>query len=109
MNVSSKPFRSLAAQLGRLSVASVSVACTSVRLASTRRKRRQRIEPDFKPGHGEKIWIFSNFVNGQTVYSHEPVLKVRTVLLLSLPPPAASNHGTPKTTVMWTSSLSAAG
>lgn len=67
------PLRSITAQLGRLSV---SIARTSVRQASSKKKRREKIPPNFPPGHGEKIWIYSNFVNGQTVYSHDPVLKV---------------------------------
>ncbi|KAI1877975.1 uncharacterized protein JN550_000157 [Neoarthrinium moseri] len=77
MNISSSPFRSLAAQLGRLSIG---VSRTTVRLASSKRKRRERIEPDFVPGHGEKIWIFSHLVNGTTVYSHNPVLKANKAL-----------------------------
>lgn len=86
MNVSSSPFRSLTAQLGRLAVSSVSVARTSVRLgSSTRRSRRERVEPDFLPGHGEKIWLFTNFITGQTVYSHNPVPKVR------IPPPLVAS------------------
>ncbi|KAK7751503.1 hypothetical protein SLS62_006590 [Diatrype stigma] len=44
----------------------VSVSRTAVRLNHTRRKRRQRVEPDFQPGHGEKIWIFHHLLKGMT-------------------------------------------
>ncbi|KAK9414191.1 putative Transcriptional regulation of mitochondrial recombination-domain-containing protein [Seiridium unicorne] len=88
-----RPLGSLTNQLGRLSVG---LSRTSIRTASTierspdaviketrkprKKKQQQRQEPSFQPGHGEKIWIFSNFVNGLTVYSHSPVLKVNKAL-----------------------------
>lgn len=56
-----------------------------------KRKSKQRIEPNFEPGHGEKIWIFSNFVNGMTVYSHSPVLKVRRTASCALDPSYQDN------------------
>jgi hypothetical protein len=96
MNVSNtfRPLGSLTAQLGRMSVG---LSRPSIRAASTiettpevvtkqtkkpkkKKQQKQRIEPSFQPGHGEKIWIFSNFVSGLTVYSHSPVLKVRHLL-----------------------------
>ncbi|KAH6654191.1 transcriptional regulation of mitochondrial recombination-domain-containing protein [Truncatella angustata] len=96
MNVSSsfRPLGSLTAQLGRLSVG---LSRTSIRPASTvdqplavrevretkkskKKQSKPRIEPKFEPGHGEKIWIFGNFVNGMTVYSHSPVLKANKAL-----------------------------
>lgn len=40
-------------------------------------KRRKEIESSqFPPHHGEKIWIFNHFLDGFTVYSHSPVMKV---------------------------------
>lgn len=95
MNVSNslRPLSSLTAQLSRLSVG---ISRTASRSASTidlpletkastpatkkpkKKKQKKYVEPDFQPGHGEKIWIFNNFVSGLTVYSHSPVLKVRS-------------------------------
>ncbi|KAI8949962.1 transcriptional regulation of mitochondrial recombination-domain-containing protein [Xylaria longipes] len=66
----------ITAQLGRLSIGGSAIPRTSIRLAHTAKRRTgERIEPRFEPGHGEKIFVFNNFVNGMTVYSHNPVLK----------------------------------
>ncbi|KAI1116998.1 transcriptional regulation of mitochondrial recombination-domain-containing protein [Nemania sp. NC0429] len=65
----------ITAQLGSLSISSTA-SRTSIRLAHTRkRKKGERIEPNFEPGHGEKIFVFNHFLDGLTVYSHSPVLK----------------------------------
>ncbi|KAJ2990936.1 hypothetical protein NUW58_g2711 [Xylaria curta] len=49
----------------------------NIRLAHTAKRRKgERIEPSFEPGHGEKIFVFNHFLDGMTVYSHDPVLKV---------------------------------
>ncbi|KAK8049235.1 hypothetical protein PG994_010965 [Apiospora phragmitis] len=92
MNLS--PLRSITEQLSRLSV-SISRAA-SARPASTSTVRapaatkKQKVVPEkklkeviptkFEPGHGEKIWIFTNFISGLTVYSHNPVLKPNRAL-----------------------------
>ncbi|KAI0195370.1 transcriptional regulation of mitochondrial recombination-domain-containing protein [Xylaria flabelliformis] len=71
----------ITAQLGKLSIGggggTTSRTTISIRLAHTakRRKGGERIEPSFEPGHGEKIFVFNHFVDGMTVYSHNPVLK----------------------------------
>ncbi|TRX90733.1 hypothetical protein FHL15_008312 [Xylaria flabelliformis] len=72
----------ITAQLGKLSIGGGgsgggTTSRTSIRLAHTakRRKGSERIEPSFEPGHGEKIFVFNHFVDGMTVYSHNPVLK----------------------------------
>ncbi|KAI3338938.1 transcriptional regulation of mitochondrial recombination-domain-containing protein [Ustulina deusta] len=63
------------AQLGKLSIGSTT-SRTSIRLAhTTKRRKGERIEPSFEPGHGEKIFVFNHFLDGMTVYSHNPVLK----------------------------------
>ncbi|RYP91013.1 hypothetical protein DL770_002843 [Monosporascus sp. CRB-9-2] len=64
-------------QLGKLSLGT---SLTSVRLNHSRRKRKERVEPEFEPGHGERIWIFSHILDGMTVYSHKPVLKANHAL-----------------------------
>ncbi|KAI0879579.1 transcriptional regulation of mitochondrial recombination-domain-containing protein [Hypoxylon argillaceum] len=69
----------LTAQLGKLSLGGGATPRTSIRPASSAKRRRargERIEPSFEPGHGEKIFVFNHFVDGMTVYSHSPVLKV---------------------------------
>ncbi|KAK6841607.1 hypothetical protein PG987_002467 [Apiospora arundinis] len=99
--MSLNPLRSITEQLGRLSVSIPRVA--SARQASTfstgknktaRATKTTRLSPttptnkepkkvvpvQFEPGHGEKIWIFTNFINGLTVYSHNPVLKANRAL-----------------------------
>ncbi|KAI8634573.1 transcriptional regulation of mitochondrial recombination-domain-containing protein [Xylariaceae sp. FL1651] len=69
----------ITAQLGRLPIGGASTIC--IRLAHTaRRKKGERIEPDFEPGHGEKIFVFNHFMDGMTVYSHGPVLKQNRAL-----------------------------
>ncbi|KAK8026854.1 hypothetical protein PG991_003910 [Apiospora marii] len=84
MNIN--PLRSITEQLGRLSVsisraASARQASTSAVTATTTTKPRKEVVPTkFEPGHGEKIWIFTNFINGLTVYSHNPVLKPNRAL-----------------------------
>ncbi|KAI0554253.1 transcriptional regulation of mitochondrial recombination-domain-containing protein [Xylaria curta] len=72
----------ITAQLGKLSIggggssSSSTTSRTSIRLAHTAKRRKgERIEPSFEPGHGEKIFVFNHFVDGMTVYSHNPVLK----------------------------------
>ncbi|KAI0405725.1 transcriptional regulation of mitochondrial recombination-domain-containing protein [Xylaria palmicola] len=81
----------IAAQLGRLSIGGGSSASastgtsaasrTSIRLAHTAKRRKgERIEPSFAPGHGEKIFVFNHFLDGMTVYSHRPVLKANHAL-----------------------------
>ncbi|KAK5627711.1 hypothetical protein RRF57_003426 [Xylaria bambusicola] len=76
----------ITAQLGKLSIGSTT-SRTGIRLASTTRRRKgERIEPSFLPGHGEKIYVFNHFRDGMTVYSHDPVLKVRYSTLLYVPP-----------------------
>lgn len=68
----------LTAQLGKLSLGGGATPRTSIRPASSAKRRRargERIEPSFEPGHGEKIFVFNHFVDGMTVYSHSPVLK----------------------------------
>ncbi|KAI0453261.1 transcriptional regulation of mitochondrial recombination-domain-containing protein [Xylaria acuta] len=66
----------ITAQLGKLSIGGSAASRTGVRLAHTaKRKKGERIEPSFEPGHGEKIFVFNHFVDGMTVYSHSPVLK----------------------------------
>lgn len=73
----------ITAQLGKLSISSTT-SRTSIRLAhTTKRRKGERIEPSFQPGHGEKIFVFNHFLDGMTVYSHDPVLKVRYVTLPS--------------------------
>ncbi|RYP17534.1 hypothetical protein DL765_004498 [Monosporascus sp. GIB2] len=67
----------IARQLGKLPLGA---SLASVRLNHSRRKRRERVEPEFEPGHGERIWIFSHFLDGMTVYSHKPVLKANHAL-----------------------------
>ncbi|GAW11148.1 hypothetical protein ANO14919_004900 [Xylariales sp. No.14919] len=68
------------AQLGKLSIGSTASG-TSIRLAhTTKRRKGEYIEPSFKPGHGEKIFVFNHFVHGMTVYSHDPVLKATRAL-----------------------------
>ncbi|KAK7965102.1 hypothetical protein PG988_010106 [Apiospora saccharicola] len=93
------PLRSITEQLGRLSVsisraASARQASTSAVTAKAKAKakatatttttptkpRKEVIPTKFEPGHGEKIWIFTNFINGLTVYSHNPVLKANRAL-----------------------------
>ncbi|KAI1302586.1 transcriptional regulation of mitochondrial recombination-domain-containing protein [Xylaria venustula] len=71
----------ITAQLGRLSLGSATgpITRTSVRLSHTKKKNKVRIEPSFKPGHGEKIFIFSHILEGMTIYGHEPVLKSNQV------------------------------
>ncbi|KAI0512670.1 hypothetical protein F5B22DRAFT_301236 [Xylaria bambusicola] len=65
----------ITAQLGKLSIGNTT-SRTSIRLASTTKRRKgERIEPSFQPGHGEKIYVFKHFLDGMTVYSHDPVLK----------------------------------
>ncbi|KAI0542367.1 transcriptional regulation of mitochondrial recombination-domain-containing protein [Xylaria digitata] len=65
----------ITAQLGKLSIGST-ISRTSIRLAhTTKRRKGERIEPSFEPGHGEKIFVFNHFLDGMTVYSHDPVLK----------------------------------
>lgn len=82
------PLRSITEQLGRLSVsisraasarqASTSaVKATAATTTTTTKPKKEVIPTKFEPGHGEKIWIFTNFISGLTVYSHNPVLKVR--------------------------------
>ncbi|KAK8089407.1 hypothetical protein PG997_004368 [Apiospora hydei] len=85
MNIN--PLRSITEQLGRLSVsisraASARQASTSTATATTAttKKRKDVIPTKFEPGHGEKIWIFTNFISGLTVYSHNPVLKANRAL-----------------------------
>ncbi|KAI0969382.1 hypothetical protein F4678DRAFT_172949 [Xylaria arbuscula] len=73
----------ITAQLGKLSLGSTTtpITRTNIRLASTTKRRKdERIEPSFKPGHGEKIFIFTHFLEGMTIYSHEPVLKSNRAL-----------------------------
>ncbi|KAI3336478.1 hypothetical protein HD806DRAFT_7341 [Xylariaceae sp. AK1471] len=79
----------ITAQLGKLSIGSCSSASrTSIRLASsttttmttTKRRKGERIEPSFEPGHGEKIFVFNHFLDGMTVYSHIPVIKANKAL-----------------------------
>ncbi|KAI0194159.1 transcriptional regulation of mitochondrial recombination-domain-containing protein [Astrocystis sublimbata] len=69
----------ITAQLGKLSLSGggrATTPITSIRLAHTAKRRKgERIEPSFAPGHGEKIFVFNHFVHGMTVYSHQPVLK----------------------------------
>ncbi|ETS80455.1 hypothetical protein PFICI_07984 [Pestalotiopsis fici W106-1] len=103
VNNSLRPLGALTAQLGRLSVG---LSRTTIRAASTietspnavevdakeaekkarkaakkaEKKQKPRIEPNFEPGHGEKIWLFSHLVDGLTVYSHSPVLKANKAL-----------------------------
>lgn len=67
----------VARQLGKLSLG---ISQTSVRLNHSKRKQKERVEPEFAPGHGERIWIFNHFLEGMTVYSHKPVLKVHTYI-----------------------------
>ena len=95
--MSPNPLRSITEQLGRLSVsisraASARQASTKTRAATTTRtptvttpkkEAKKIIPPEFAPGHGEKIWIFSNFINGLTVYSHNPVIKVCMIFKLT--------------------------
>ncbi|KAI1131657.1 hypothetical protein F5Y10DRAFT_53606 [Nemania abortiva] len=72
----------ITAQLGKLSIGSASATPrTSIRLASTTKRRKdERIEPSFQPGHGEKIFVFNHMLDGMTVYSHNPVLKANRAL-----------------------------
>ncbi|KAI0440489.1 transcriptional regulation of mitochondrial recombination-domain-containing protein [Xylaria telfairii] len=67
----------ITAQLGKLSIGGGGATSrTSIRLAHTAKRRKaERIEPSFEPGHGEKIFVFNHFVDGFTVYSHKSVLK----------------------------------
>jgi hypothetical protein len=65
---------SLTARLAKLSIG---ITRTNARFYSSKKKRKERIEPSWLPGHGEKIWIFNHILDGMTVYSHAPVLKVR--------------------------------
>ncbi|KAI0816257.1 transcriptional regulation of mitochondrial recombination-domain-containing protein [Xylaria sp. FL0064] len=77
----------ITAQLGKLSLGSSTTATatttsrTSIRLAHTAKRRKgERVEPSFAPGHGEKIFVFNHFLDGMTVYSHEPVMKALRAL-----------------------------
>ncbi|KAI1281288.1 transcriptional regulation of mitochondrial recombination-domain-containing protein [Xylaria sp. FL0933] len=77
----------ITAQLGKLSLGSSSTTATtttsrtSIRLAHTAKRRKgERVEPSFAPGHGEKIFVFNHFLDGMTVYSHEPVMKAMRAL-----------------------------
>ncbi|CAJ2509939.1 Uu.00g058390.m01.CDS01 [Anthostomella pinea] len=45
-----------------------------------KKRKGERIEPSFEPGHGEKIYVFNHFLDGMTVYSHEPVMKASRAL-----------------------------
>ncbi|KAI1752284.1 transcriptional regulation of mitochondrial recombination-domain-containing protein [Xylaria castorea] len=66
----------ITAQLGKLSIGGSTTSRTSIRLAHTaKRKKGERIEPSFKPDHGEQIFVFNHFLAGMTVYSHNAVLK----------------------------------
>ena len=44
-------------------------------------KRYRQPKPEltkFSEGHGEQIWVYNNIVTNQVVYSHTPVLRVRS-------------------------------
>ncbi|KAI1429306.1 hypothetical protein F5Y12DRAFT_710210 [Xylaria sp. FL1777] len=70
----------ITAQLGKLSIGSTT-SRTSIRLAhTTKRRKGEYVEPNFAPGHGEKIFIYNHFLDGMTVYSHSPVLKANRAL-----------------------------
>ncbi|KAI1768957.1 transcriptional regulation of mitochondrial recombination-domain-containing protein [Hypoxylon sp. FL1150] len=75
---------SITAQLAKLSLG---IRRGGIRFNSTdtkevkREKRRKEIEASqFQPHHGEKIWIFTHFLEGFTAYSHSPVMKAMKVL-----------------------------
>ncbi|KAI1777831.1 transcriptional regulation of mitochondrial recombination-domain-containing protein [Hypoxylon cercidicola] len=78
---------SITAQLAKLSLG---IRRTGIRFSSTdakaekaekAEKRRREIEAcKFPPHHGEKIWIFNHFLEGMTVYSHNPVMKANKAL-----------------------------
>ncbi|KAH8673939.1 transcriptional regulation of mitochondrial recombination-domain-containing protein [Xylariales sp. PMI_506] len=80
MNTNS--LRSLTAQLGRLPV---SISKTSIRLSSSSKKATKPAPYPLPEGHGEKVWIFSNFVSGLTVYSHSPVIRATQTLNRQIP------------------------
>lgn len=69
----------ISAQLGKLSLG---ISRASIRFSHSSEKdevkRRQIEASQYQPHHGEKIWIFNHFLDGMTVYSHSPVVKVWT-------------------------------
>ncbi|KAI1496730.1 transcriptional regulation of mitochondrial recombination-domain-containing protein [Biscogniauxia marginata] len=81
----------ITAQLGKLSIgiSRTSIQIRTKKTAAKAKKQRpekedkapkEQLEPVYPPGHGEKIFIFSHFLNGMTVYSHDPVLKANRAL-----------------------------
>ncbi|KAI1378309.1 transcriptional regulation of mitochondrial recombination-domain-containing protein [Hypoxylon crocopeplum] len=78
---------SITAQLGRLSLG---ISRTSIRFSHTKKenldpkeeeKRQKELERSrFSAHHGEKIWVFTHFLQGMTVYTHNPVMKANKAL-----------------------------
>lgn len=71
MNTSSVPV------VGILDRLSTGVSRTSIRhYAAPKFKKKKHNLTGFKPGHGERIFVYNHIENGMIIYSHDPELKV---------------------------------